>query len=179
MSVGRSQTRTAGSHPSHTEVPAESAPPRPFDLAAAHPQSSPAVNAPSSRLLGQCRWGSERYLGGEQTVALFSSRDGPRKLDSVQGAGGPAAAAVKVPQGCSRRGPGGSSPTPTPTINDESPSCTTPVDLTLTDTVWQPRECPRSRAVMPGLRSAQVGLGRPRRASCRHTQTLRRSPTRS
>ena len=79
-------------------APPESAPPRPFDLAAAHPQNSPAVNAPSSRLLGQCRWGSERYLGGEQTVALFSSRDGPRKLDSVQGAGGPPAAAVKVPQ---------------------------------------------------------------------------------
>ena len=234
MSVGRSPTRTAGSHPNHTEVPTESAPPRPFDQATAHPQNSPAVKAPSSRLLGQCRWGSRRYLGGEQTVALFSSRDGPRKLDSVQGADGPPAAAVEVPQagpvswsvngcrcvrdqsattsatvrpwrssssprhriprrcgsdtrsaletmatgmprspcglystGCSCRGPCGSSPTATPTIDDESPSCTTPVDLTLTDTVWQPRECRRSRAVMPRLRSAAVGLWPPRRASCR------------
>ena len=65
------------------------------------------------------------------------------------------------------------------TINDESPSCTTPVELTLTDTVWQPRECRRSRAVMLRLSYAAVGLWRPRRASCRHTQTLRRSPTRS
>src|ERR1035437_7155084 len=33
----------------------------------------------------QCRWGLERYLGSEQTVALFASRHGPGELDRVPG----------------------------------------------------------------------------------------------